>query len=96
MPERADLAWQAVSSRARLDLMRALMRTQQPMTARDLAAETGLGAPTIQTALGQLEAMGYVAASEPQGLRKGKQVTYEAAGDQFRDDFTELSKYLLG
>ena len=93
MPDAADRAWRAISGRARLDILRALL-VDGPATARELAQSTGLSAPTIQTALTQLEALDYVSASEPVGLRKGKHVTYGVQRDDLEAGIASLHAYL--
>ncbi|MGZ0069864.1 ArsR/SmtB family transcription factor [Microbacterium arborescens] len=94
MPARADVAWQALSGRVRLELMRTLA-AGEPMTIRDIEVSTKFPPPTIRKALAQLEALGYVVVSEPPGQRHGRSVTYALDSDQVRSDYDALGQYFL-
>jgi len=93
MPDGADRVWRAISGRARLDVLRALL-VSGPMTSRALADETGLSAATIQTVMTQLEALEYVSASHPVGRRKGKPVVFSVDQARFDDDMRLLGAWL--
>lgn len=64
------------------------------MTSRELSEETGLSPATIQTATTQLEALGYLSASQPIGLRQGKAVVFAVKRDQFDGDMRTLDLWL--
>lgn len=95
MPASADRAFKAMSSRARIDVLRALMQSPD-QTRQAIADSAGLSVQTVYAALESLEELGYVEASAPPGQRHGRLMTYSAAEDRFRADQAALLEYIAG
>lgn len=95
MPEAADRAFHALSSRARTMVLRALTRDAD-RSRPQIAKTTGLTTEAVRVSLNELERLGYVTVSHPPGLRHGRRVTYSANADTFRNDLAVLAAYIHG
>lgn len=93
MPLGADRAFRALSSRARIEVMKAL-GLQQDQTRPQLAEATGLTPATVRSALEDLEDLSYVTVSEPPGSRHGRPVTYRVNRTVFQGDLADLAAYV--
>lgn len=95
MPESADRAFHALSSRARVEVLRMLL-SNPDQTRPQIVDGTGVGAPTVRLALEELERLGYLEVSAPPGERHGRRVTYSVLADKLRADHAALTAYIYG
>lgn len=95
MPTAADRAFHALSSRARVEVLRFLI-SNSDQARPEIAEATGLSAPTVRIALEDLERLGYLTASAAPGERHGRRVTYSASASKLAEDHQALAAYIFG
>ena len=95
MPQSADRAYKAIAGRARLEVVRYLMAHPGASTP-DIIAGAGVGKPTVWSALRELDELGYLDSSHPEGERQGRAVTFTIRANNLDSDLRDLLRYAEG
>jgi DNA-binding transcriptional ArsR family regulator len=95
LPRGVEIAIDALGNRARIEILRALSRSQS-LTLPELAETVGATTVSVLKHLRRLEAHGLVVADEPPGQRQGKHVRWSVVPGALDRAVRVLSDYVSG